>query len=508
MTSEESKATFDPPAHRAVTPLGPVIALSVALSLGALFVLGPLLWHVLPVNELPTPFPDNHQDAESVIYFLAFLVLMPLGILGSARISDRITAGPNAATLSAATAVLSAGLALAVIFTRVSADRSWGGLGALAIATGVWWVVAAATLGRAMVPSAWGLGTSVARHAAVAWIGAAILAAGVVLSFTDVGSISAPVLVAGAAVVVAVVLVNERVRLPTLPGWLGIVIDLALVALIVVAVPNLFPLSSVDPPTPFDLTITQFHQNFYLGPANQVLSGDAMLVDVISQYGVGSIYFLAGVFTVVPISNGTLGLVEGFLSVLMFAGTFLTIRVAGVSRLLAAATMAVAVVALVYGLQHPLGALLQHGAIRFGPPIFVVLGAVAESRWPRAATPARLFQLLAVAIASVWALEAFAYTLVTVLVIAAYQVAILPADRRRELARWSRRSPRPSSSVTWCSPAARWLPPGSCRAGVGTSTRCASTSSESCPTGPTTSRRSRRGSPSVGCTWPVARRSP
>ena len=41
------------------------------------------------------------------------------------------------------------------------------------------------------------------------------------------------------------------------------------------------------------------------------------------------------------------------------------------------------------------------------------------------------------AVAAVWALEAFAYTLLTALVIAGFQVALLPTGRRRELGRWA-----------------------------------------------------------------------
>ena len=79
-----------------------------------------------------------------------------------------------------------------------------------------------------------------------------------------------------------------------------------------------------------DLSLTQFHQNFFLGPANQVLAGDAMLVDVISQYGVGSIYFLGRLRSrLARISNGTLGLLEGLLSALMYVGTYATLRLAG-----------------------------------------------------------------------------------------------------------------------------------------------------------------------------------
>ncbi len=154
----------------------------------------------------------------------------------------------------------------------------------------------------------------------------------------------------------------------------------------------------------------------------------------------------------IPIGNETLGLVEGVLSALMFAGAWAVMRIAGVSRLLAAGAMLVAVIALVYGLQYPIGGLLQHGAIRFGLPIGVVVGAVAESRWPGAATPARLLQLLTVGIASIWALEAFAYTALTV-----------ARSGRDDRLHGPRRLPPPESSCAG---------PGSCSPPVWSCTCC------------------------------------
>jgi hypothetical protein len=134
---------------------------------------------------------------------------------------------------------------------------------------------------------------------------------------------------------------------------------------------------------------------------------------------------------VLPISNGMLGAVEGGLSALVFIATYATLRIAGVSRLLAGAALAVAVTVLVYGLQLPVGGLLQHGAMRFGLPAGVVLGAVAESRWPGATRAARGIQLLTIAVASIWALEAFAYTVLTAAALLALDGAAAPAGARR-----------------------------------------------------------------------------
>ena len=66
----------------------------------------------------------------------------------------------------------------------------------------------------------------------------------------------------------------------------------------------------------------QFHADFLLGPANQMLGGGTMLVDTSSQYGVGSIYFLAGWFELVPIGHGTLRLFDGVFTALFFAAGY------------------------------------------------------------------------------------------------------------------------------------------------------------------------------------------
>jgi hypothetical protein len=416
-------------------PLGPTIALAASLALGAVFVLAPLVWWVMPTTDLPEPFPTHHQDAENLIFILAFAVLLPLGVLASTRIADRIAAGPNGDSLSSTAAALCAGLALVVIVTRVSAELPWGG-GPDVLCAGaiVWCAAGGLVLRRVAAPDPWDILPRAARQSSGWWLVAGLTLVPLALAFTDLGSISVPVAVVGAAGAAAIVAARDRVRWPAVPGWLRLTLDLSVGALLLLAVPNVAIFESGDA---FETSIIQFHQNFYLGPANQILAGDAMLVDVLSQYGVGSIYFIAGVFSMVPIGNGTLGLLEGVLSAIVFVATFATLRIAGVSRLIAASTMAVAVVVLVYGLQYPIGSLLQHGAIRFGVPVGVVLGAVTEARWPRVATPARVVQLLTVAVASVWALEAFAYTLLTAMVVAVLGTATRPAGRRRALlVRW------------------------------------------------------------------------
>ncbi len=423
-----------PAADRGAAPVAMVIALSSLLALGAFMLIAPILHTIVPITKLPEPLPDHHQDAETLLFVVAFAILLPLGMRVGATVTDRIAAGPNREALSPLVAALTAALVLVLLVARAIS----GGLG-LGIGAAVWLVSAALLLRRAAAPQGWNGAIRLAPKAGPLWALAALVAGGSALAFASLTSISWPLLLLGLLLVASLLVARERFAIPSAPRRLSPIADSAVVVMLLLAIPNLAVFASgergID--AAVETSIIQFHQNFFLGPANQILHGDAMLVDTLSQYGVGSIYFLAGVFNLIPISNASLALVEGVLSALMFIGAWAVMRIAGVSRLLAGSAMLVAVIALVYGLQYPLGGLLQHGAFRFGLPIGVVAGAVAESRWPRAAAPARLLQLLTVAVASIWALEALAYTLLTVFAVIAIGVVAAPAGRRAAvLRRW------------------------------------------------------------------------
>ena len=99
-----------------------------------------------------------------------------------------------------------------------------------------------------------------------------------------------------------------------------------------------------------------------------------MLVDTASQYGVGSIYFLAGWFELVPIGYGTLGLLDGVLTALFFA--------AGYARRCGSPAYRGrwrpprwrwGWCVLVFNREYPVGALPQEGPLRFGLPMVLVL---------------------------------------------------------------------------------------------------------------------------------------
>ena len=305
MASEDSRALSDPrsgacrgpagagrrPQHRP-DPGGPVPG-------------GPAPRSVVPETRLPAPFPTHHQDAETLIYILAFALLVPVGVVIAARIADRIAAGPNAAAFSGWSGA-ERGLALVVVLTRVSTEllgwRAGGarrGGGPLVRAGGV-------LLARAASARPWR--RAPARHRSSAVGDRGLLLAALVLSFTHLEAISLPAPAGRGHRVAAVLVVRERARLPTAPSWLGRTLDVGLVVLLLLAVPNLVVAGCPDVagagphPVPPELLP---------GPRQPDPRGRRHVGGRLSQYGVGSIYFLAGAFLLLPIGNGTLGLVEG-----------------------------------------------------------------------------------------------------------------------------------------------------------------------------------------------------
>jgi hypothetical protein len=211
-------------------------------------------------------------------------------------------------------------------------------------------------------------------------------------------------------------------------------VDAALILVVLLAVPDLVILGPGPPLGAYTNSIIQFHHDLWLGPVNEMLSGRVLLVDTAGQYGIGPLYLLAGWFQLAPIGYGTLGFFDSALFALFFASGYCVLRLAGTSRLLAAGTLAFAVIVLVYNLAFPVGDLPQHGPLRFGLPMALVLAAMAGARWPRHARGAWVAELVVVGLASIWALEAFAYTLFTYAALVAFRA-------------WLRRGQRPARWV-------------------------------------------------------------
>jgi hypothetical protein len=240
-----------------------------------------------------------------------------------------------------------------------------------------------------------------------------------------------------AVIMVAALGAGSRLGQASIPRSARRVIDVAAVLLLLLAVPNVVIFHAAGIPNAFyPPGIVQFHQDWLLGPANQLLGGGALLVNVpVSQYGVGFIYFLAGWFHIAPIGYGTYGLLDGLVTALFYIAAYGLLRTAGVARWLAVGALGLAVMAFVYHLYYSIGELPQQGPLRFGLPMVVIVAQTAALRWPRPARLLRALALVALAAAAVWSLEMLAYTLATYLVVRGFAVWLARGSGVKLLAR-------------------------------------------------------------------------
>lgn len=421
--------------------LGPTVALTVTLAVAGFVVVLALVELLVHPKPLPPPLNlGQKQTAETALYLVAFGLVVPAALIGVPRLAGAIAARANGAALSALAAGLAAGLAAAILGVRVIRG---GGVGEVLAATATWWIVAGAILARALRPRPWPALLALARFTHAAWVIAGVVVLASLLAFTSVRSISPLGLTLGLAVTALVLGLRARggSRLPELGRRPGAAIDAAVLLLILLGVPDLVIFAPAGAAGgflgAFERSVVQFHHNFVLGPTNVVLHGGTMLVDTASQYGIGSIYFLAGWFHLAPLAYGTFGFLDGVLFALFFVAAYCLLRLTGVGRALAASALAVAVVVLIYNLLYSVGSLpAQHGPLRFGLPMALVLAAAAEARRPRRGGVGAAAQLLVLAVASVWALEAFAYTAVTFAALVVFRAWTEPrAARWRKLGR-------------------------------------------------------------------------
>jgi hypothetical protein len=380
---------------------------------------------------------QQNQSVKTLLYVASFVVLLPVAVLTVPRLADRIANNSSPEAFSGLVAGLVACLAAVFIALRLSGGLPWGdGLTSVLAGTGLWSVFAAMLLARAASRRPGRMLARLAAGSDALVAVAAVLVLGVLLCVTSLRSVSGSALVLGLVLSVAVLVAFSRFSAPRLSGLTGGAIDglflviLALGAIDVVV----FRASGGLPTNFFPPGVIQFQQDWILGPANQLLGGGALLVNVpSSQYGVGLVYFVAGWFHLAPIGYGTFGLLDGLLTAVVYVAAYVILRMAGVGHLLAISALGFAVLVLLYNLPYSVGALPEEGPLRFGLPMAVILAEVAGERWSDRARTARVLALGALAVSSVWALEAFAYTALTLASILAVKAWLMPAALRR---RW------------------------------------------------------------------------
>ncbi len=423
----------DTDALRASFPIA--VALTVVLAFAAFGVVMALVTIAIAPEPIPGLPASQRQNVETGLYVLAFAVILPLAVIAAPRLADRIAAGPQAPALPALTAGLWAGLAGSVVLAKLL-DRLQGvdASVALLISLVVWWMVACVVLARAVTGGPGRPRLAGTQPVAVLWGVAGALALVAFLTTVELGSLSPLPLVLGAVGIPAYVLLAERIPRPRISAGWGAALDVLVVAVLLLAVVDLVFITPENPDVGaldrFRYAVMQFHQDFLIGPANQVLGGSALLVESASQYGVGSILFLAGWFKLVPIGYGTFALLDGILTALFFVAGYCILRMAGASRALSAFALLVGVVVLVLNRPYPIGGLPQEGPLRFGLPMALILVTVTGARWPRwtKATGALAFVILAVS--SLWSFEAFALTLATFVALGLIEMWLRPPGGR------------------------------------------------------------------------------
>ncbi len=444
---------------RARAPYTSTLALTATMAVAGALILIALVMLLAPSGHgfagLGQLVNQQNQSAKTDLYVLVFVVVLPASLWLGPRLADAVARRVGADGLAVLSALLAGGLAGALILARLSGRLPWGsGLGTVLAAGLAWTAAAVAILGWALrrpatppVLSAERSGQGLTAKGPASWLaanasaprltataGVAVFAA--LACVTDLSALNLIGLLLGAAVAALALLAMARPlkAVASRRGW--VVLDAAVVVLVLLAIPDVVIFHpSLTPPNSFFLPgLVQSQHDFFLGPVNQLLSGGTLLVDAPgSQYGVGSLYFLAGWFHLVPIGYGTFGLLDGILTALFYAAGYLVLRIAGAGRAWAAGALLVGVVTLVYHLEYPVGVLPEMGPMRFGLPMVALLAMVAAARYPAHARGARAAAYATLGVSAVWAVETFGFTLVVVAAMLALETWWQPPGQRR---RW------------------------------------------------------------------------
>lgn len=332
------------------------------------------------------------EQAEGLSWVLAFAIGLPAGLLAAAR-QERQLAGAAPAAAARGVALGALVLALGLVGRRLgSAQDLWHALLALAALIALLVPFAAARCWRRTDDRR-------ALPARVLTVAATLVAMAI---FVPAGARTPPELLIALLLALGTVALLRSRPSPPPPLWRDIcdlLIALALI-LFVVQLPQL-------PPFAGD---TLLHHDFFLGPANDVVHGRAMVAEAWSQYGVGLIDALGAVFLVVPIGYGSLALIVIALTVAQYLCVLAVLRLAGVGQLLTVAALAVAVLGNLFATLDYYMVFPSASPLRFGLPYLIVLAAVLGARLPGRRRAGEIAMLAILALSSIWSFETLAYT--------------------------------------------------------------------------------------------------
>lgn len=183
----------------------------------------------------------------------------------------------------------------------------------------------------------------------------------------------------------------QRLEALALPAGVNRALDIMIIF-------GLIPLYGINLYFPYD----RWHHNFILGPTNDILHGRVLLVDALTQYGVGLNYALAGVFGVFPVllSYPGFSLLLSLMLVITFILTYgvlrHTIPTIGVPLLVIVVLIITQVYRYIYSpLTNP-----SLGPLRYGWQYIVTALIVLRLRYPQ--HPVVILEVIALALAAFW----------------------------------------------------------------------------------------------------------
>lgn len=347
---------------------------------------------VLLISLLVLPSGSSEPD-ETRAWVIAFALALPAGLVLAGR-QERLLAAAAPAAVARALAAGVTVLALGFLVRRTgTGDHAHHAILAIAALA----ALAAPFLAARLWRDPEDRDSDFSR--AITLVSLVLL----VLLFVPRGALGPGTLIPALALAALAVVVLVRLRPSRLGRRVTVAVDVAacvLIPLVVIQLPELVPYAGN----------ILLHHLFFLGPANDVVHGRAMLGTAWSQYGVGLIDGLGLVFTVVPAGFGTMVLIIAVLTAAQYVCVYAILRLAGLGFVLTVAALAVAAIGNLFAPLEVFVAFPSDTPLRFGIPYLIVLAAVIGARFPGRRRASSVAVLALLAVAATWSFETFAYS--------------------------------------------------------------------------------------------------
>jgi len=337
---------------------------------------------------------ERSESMEALVWVLSLLLAVPVGVF----VAVRVIRNQSSEVLTAAAGPMTALFGTGLLISRIlSVD--WAMSGAIflvAIPT-----LAAGVLGYRLL-SRWtpALLSMPLTQGFLIFVGSVC----VILTFTPAKYLTVDIVIPSILIVILGIVVLSLT--PTLshefPGLRNRGVRTALASVVSLSIACLAWGVAYRP--------NWYDQNFFLGPANEIRNGRFMLVEVVSQYGVGVMYVVEGALSVLGFGYGSLLLLTGLLWVVTLLVIYSVL--AATTRSIGWATTGTLCVAI----AGPIMTLYwsewfpSTGFLRFGPTWILILALTLTVQRSQLTIRTIVPSALIMGIASVWSFESAFYS--------------------------------------------------------------------------------------------------